>query len=307
MSLATFNIVLVGGKHQGNTAESSAYSSVIIGIDGLLTYAAREIYDDLVEPEIDIRRKSEGNVFEVDYGFRTNMGRARRAALSGDYLLMNPDPLLIVEGLGLGKCTDSSLTAGVIPLLFNMNGDEIRRIRIDNDRVNIIVREDRYTVSYIAYRLLRERHIRHNLARIAGALSFGEFEAIEFRDRVTNDLIQRITIKDIKALSEPEDKVVNLVDDVREMALSLAAPSFRNQETWTFDNGTQRIYAQMKDEHFLRVVDNGVLSLRPGDVLIVHMHVHTTQTLEGGLKSTYDVIRVLDFRWAGQHLPMPGA
>lgn len=35
------------------------------------------------------------------------------------------------------------------------------------------------------------------------------------------------------------------------------------------------------------------------------MHVTTVQTPEG-LKSTYDIVRVVDHRKPGRHLPMPG-
>lgn len=109
----------------------------------------------------------------------------------------------------------------------------------------------------------------------------------------------------VSALAMPEPRDVLLVDETRTMALALAAPVFCNDRFWTFVDGAQTIRARMCDKAFLNIIDNGVFALKPGEILVVNMHVTTVQTPEG-LKSTYDIVRVVDHRKPGRHLPMPG-
>ena len=56
----------------------------------------------------------------------------------------------------------------------------------------------------------------------------------------------------------------------------------------------------------LHTIDSGVFGLRPGEILIVNMHVTTVQSVSEGLRSTYDIIRVIDHRKPGKHILIPG-
>ena len=58
-------------------------------------------------------------------------------------------------------------------------------------------------------------------------------------------------------------------------------------------------------QDFLRIIDNGVFALKPGEILVVKMHVVTTET-PTGLVSTYEIVHVLDHRKPNRHIPMPG-
>ena len=100
MSLAAFDLTLEGALHQGTTSEDSAVSKTIIGMDRLLTNATRALYGYLVDPEVDVRRKDKAGAYEIDLGFRSNFGMARRAWLSGQSRYENPQPAAVMRALG---------------------------------------------------------------------------------------------------------------------------------------------------------------------------------------------------------------
>jgi hypothetical protein len=92
---------------------------------------------------------------------------------------------------------------------------------------------------------------------------------------------------------------------VATVALQLADPVFRSDAGWLFTDGSQRVCARMRDARFLTLVDNGVVSLAPGMIMIARMRVQSTQTA-GGLVTDCSIVKVLDVRDARVHLPMPG-
>ena len=57
MALTSFDLTLEGTLHEGTTSEDSAVARAIIGVDELLTSAARALYGYLGDPEVDVRRK----------------------------------------------------------------------------------------------------------------------------------------------------------------------------------------------------------------------------------------------------------
>ena len=52
MALTSFDLTLEGTLHEGTTSEDSAVARAIIGVDELLTSAARALYGYLGDPEV---------------------------------------------------------------------------------------------------------------------------------------------------------------------------------------------------------------------------------------------------------------
>ena len=115
----------------------------------------------------------------------------------------------------------------------------------------------------------------------------------------------KLAREDAAFYAVPKEEEVVLVDDIHTRALMLPTSNFRDDQIWTFFDGEQTIRARMADKDFLRIIDNGVFRLNADDILIVNLHVKTVQT-PAGLVSDYEVIRVLDHRKPGKHIPIPG-
>jgi len=312
MALAVFDMIFHGQMKVGAVSDNASVSAAIVGVDTILTHAAREIFGTIVDPEVDVRHTPDR--FEVDYGFRLNLGMLRRAALSADSRLCDPQPMLVIDALGLRAhdlgdpqedTQDEGTLAGLFQLLIALAGRAIDRIDLLGETVDVKCGRDIYHVSYLTYRLLRDRAVRRGVAALARALTEPSLRQIAFVSRETGETILALDSRHILALSLLPEKDVLLIDEVRTMAVSLVGPNFRNDKTWTFTNGAQTIVATMHDAKFLNLVDNGLFSIRSGDVLIVNMRIVTRQGTKG-LSSTYDVLKVVDLRWPKRHIAMPG-
>jgi len=314
VALTSFDLTLQGSLHAATTSEDSAVARAIIGVDGLLTSAARALYGYLGDPEVDVRRKEAPGAYEIDLGFRSNFGMARRAGLAGVPRYVHPDPATVMRALGwfvkdLAEPAEADVEegtmAGLVPFLIAVAGRRFDRLYLVGDTVDVEVGDDLYHITNDAYRLLRHLGVRQGLSDIASALKSSEVSRIVISDRATGEAIMTLLPQHFEALRMPEVKEELLYDETRTMALSLAAPVFCNDRFWTFSDGCQTIRAEMKDADFLRVIDNGVFALKPGEILVVKMHVVTTET-PTGLVSTYEIVHVLDHRKPSRHIPMPG-
>ena len=314
MALTSFDLTLEGSLHAATTSEDSAVARAIIGVDTLLTSASRALYGYLGDPEVDVRRKETTGVYEIDLGFRSNIGMARRANLSGVSRYENPDPASVMRALGwypqdLAEPTEADqeegTMRGLVPFLIAVAGRRFDRIYLVGNTVDVEVGDDVYHITNDAYRLLRHLDVRKGLADIASALKSAEVSRIVISERATGNVIMTLLPQHFEALRLPEIKEEVLYDETRTMALALAAPVFRNDDCWSFSDGCQTIRAQMRDADFLRVIDNGVFALKPGEILVVKMHVITTET-PSGLVSIYEIVRVMDHRKPAHHIPMPG-
>ncbi|MDR3898562.1 MAG: hypothetical protein Q3X95_04805 [Duodenibacillus sp.] len=315
MTLAVFDIEYEGLRRRETTSGNPAVRESVIGLDAMLTNAGRALFGYLVEPEVDVRATDEVGCLEVDLGFNANYGMARRASLAGVPQYIDPQPAVVMEALGLRApdLADASeaerpegWVSGLIPLLIRLNGRHIDRVFLTGDLVDVEVGDEVFHIPVNTYRLLRHIGVRRGLQQLVSAIADPDISRIIFCERETRAPILELGAGDITSLALVEDAEVPLVDEVRTMALALAAPVFRNDDCWSFTDGLQTIHAHMCDEEFLHTIDSGVFGLRPGEILIVNMHVTTVQRADEGLVSIYDIVRVIDHRKPGKHILIPG-
>ncbi len=315
VTLAVFDIEYEGLRRRETTSGNPAVAESVIGLDAMLTNAGRALFGYLVEPEVDVRATQNVGSFEVDLGFNANYGMARRASLAGVPQYIDPQPAVVIEALGL-RAPDladapeaerpEGWVDGLIPFLMRLNGRRIDRVFLTGEQVDVEVGDEVLHISVNTYRLLRHIGVRRGLQHLVSAIADPDISRILFCDRQTHETVLELDAGDIVSLALVEDREVPLVDEVRTMALSLAAPVFRSDACWTFTDGLQTIRARMCDEEFLHTIDCGVFGLRPGEILIVNMHVTTVQKVDTGLESTYEIIRVIDHRKPGKHILIPG-
>ncbi len=315
MTQAVFDLEFSGLKQRETTSGNPAVAHAVIGIDKMLTAASVELFGTLVEPEVDVRAAGAIGAYEVDLGFRIDAGKYACAKRDREARLTNPDPHWIPKALGfvprdladepeadvpLGWCR------GLVQLLLALNGRAIDRVFLTGKSVDIETGDDRYVVSLETYELLKNREVREGLEALAKSLTDPEICRVAVKARDTGEEILAFDAGAVVALSLNEQSEVLLVEEVRTMALRLAVPVYRTRDAWHFDDGLQKIEAQMNDSRVLAMIDSGIFMLDAGDVLVVNMRVRTMQSVGEGLVSTYEIIRVLDCRSAKRHLLMPG-
>ena len=136
VTLAVFDIEYEGLRRRETTSGNPALRESVIGLDAMLTNAGRALFGYLVEPEVDVRAAEDVGCFEVDLGFNSNYGMARRASLAGVEQYIDPQPAVVMQALGLrpSDLADESeaerpegWVEGLIPFLLQLNGRHMGR------------------------------------------------------------------------------------------------------------------------------------------------------------------------------------
>ena len=195
---------------------------------------------------------------------------------------------------------------GVLPLILALAGRGVTQVFYMGDSVDVRAgTRGLFHVSRASYQLFSSIEVRRGFAALGKALADPAVTGIRIVDRASGAQVCSLSAAEIEHLRMPQARNVKLTDTVVTVALQLAGPVFRTDEGWIFTDGRQEVRAQMCDEEFLRVVDNGIFPIEPGMILIVNMRVQSSQ-VAGKLMSDCSIIKVLDLRDSRSHLPMPG-
>ena len=315
MGLATIDIIFEGMSAGCATSLNHSVAEAIIGLDSLLTHASSALYGSIVDPEVDVRRTDSPGRYEVDLGFRSNIGMARRADLSALPMFTGPDPQFVMKALGLAahdlvSRSEESLSTvdvdGALELILALAGREVSQVFFVGESVDVRAGTwGLFHVSRACYQLFSNIEVRRGFAALGKALADPAVTGIRIVDRASGADVCTLTASEIEHLRMPQSRDVKLNDAVVTVALQLAGPVFRTDEGWLFTDGCQSIRAKMCDETFLRVVDNGILPIEPGMILIANMRVQSSQ-IGGRLVSDCSIMKVLDLRDPKAHIPMPG-
>jgi hypothetical protein len=132
--------------------------------------------------------------------------------------------------------------------------------------------------------------------------------------------LQRDGIDDVKIIAPGEPEVTiqpgdaevvegtlddtPLVDDEREMAVTLVAVSFEPGNKWRLNDGARTFWASVDDHSFVQRVQQSQESFRKGDILICRIRVRQWQT-DDGLRADYAVTRVVQHVPGARNVPLP--
>ena len=110
--------------------------------------------------------------------------------------------------------------------------------------------------------------------------------------------IQEGTKDEIAAFEAPEYQDL-ILDDTRRYAFSITGLNFKKDNKWRLTDGQNTFPVLMKDEAFQQRVSNNEVAFAKGDVLVCDLRTIQWQ-VEGGVKSEYEVVKVVSHRPAGQ-------
>jgi hypothetical protein len=95
-----------------------------------------------------------------------------------------------------------------------------------------------------------------------------------------------------------------LVDDEREMAVTIVSVVFEPGNKWRLNDGARTFWANMLDREFVQRVQASHEAFRKGDILICRVRVQQWQT-ETGLRAEHDVTRVVEHIRGARDVPLP--
>jgi hypothetical protein len=101
------------------------------------------------------------------------------------------------------------------------------------------------------------------------------------------------------ALPEVRDEVI--LEQISTSNYSIVSLAFKEDNKWRLYDGSGTISVTVSDNDFRYNVDNNLISFSKGDILLCE--VKTTQyRTNGGLKTEYEVLRVIEHKPAARQL-----
>jgi hypothetical protein len=99
-----------------------------------------------------------------------------------------------------------------------------------------------------------------------------------------------------------EDELV--ISDEWTTAFSVVALTFKNGNRWRLYDGQNTISVTIKDEVFIRRVNDNEIAFAKGDLLVCRVRVDQWRT-GGSLRTDYAVLEVMEHRVAARQLALP--
>lgn len=216
---------------------------------------------------------------------------------------INPAERLLAQ---LGFITGTGLS--LMALIKLIKGRNIKNATVlQNGNVRLELVGDNGKFEYVeadkdVIRLYRDYSVRENLYRMLsplkkeGITGFSARKGKQVVERVTKDEVGYYEVPDIV---EEEQTVTS----VRKAFVNLVEVAFEEGLKWRLSDGDNRFYATIKDEEFLRQINEGK-SFTKGDVLEVELETVQVATPKG-IRNEYHVLKVLRHLSQPQQIPLP--
>jgi hypothetical protein len=154
------------------------------------------------------------------------------------------------------------------------------------------------TVPKAAWELYGNVEIRKKTKKVVEPVAQGSADHLIFHEDST--VTVRVGAADTDAFEQlpPTPLALPLGAHETELIVSIVSVAFKEDNKWRFSDGNRTFYAAIRDEAFLRGVENGVEAFRSGDMLRCTIRVVQSSDADG-LHTEYEVLAVLE------HIPRP--
>ena len=185
---------------------------------------------------------------------------------------------------------------GIFALIKWLRGRKPQLRKINEDLYEFTVDGETYEVPMQLLRLYQDAAIRRNIRDMVRPVREPGIESFMLREG--GQTVHEVAKDDLDAFEVPEYQE-EILDEVRRHAFSIISLAFRENNKWRLTDGHNIFSVSMKDEAFQLRVDNNHVAFAKGDVLVCDLRTIQWQ-VEDGVKSEYEVVRVVSHRPARQ-------
>ena len=287
---AQFDLVYDGPALAEGSMNVRDLAPAMMAVGGFFEAANRVTNAGRASVSVNVRATSTGSfhiLFEVAQNFQTS---GILEAYIGDILTTANALKTLLVGGGVGGIT------GIIQLLKWLRGRKPKLQKVNENLYTLTLDRETYEVPIELLRLYQDAAVRRNIQDMVKPVREPGIDRFMLRE--ADQTVQEITKDDVDSFDVPEYQDL-ILDDVRQQAFSIISLAFKENNKWRLTDGQTTFQVAMKDEAFQRRVDNNAETFAKGDVLVCDLRTIQWQ-VEDGVKSEYEVIRVVSHRQARQ-------
>ncbi len=171
--------------------------------------------------------------------------------------------------------------------------------KLNNNLFKLTIDKQTYEVPLEFIKLYQDINTRKAISEVVKPVKSIGID--KFSVREGNKVLQLVTKQDIPYFDVPEVKDP-ILDQISQKAFSLVSLAFKDDYKWRLTDGSVIYSVTIKDDNFLKRVNNNEMAFAKGDVLLCDLRTIQWQ-VEEGIKTEYEITKVIDHKPARQ-LPL---
>jgi hypothetical protein len=293
-SKTSFKVFYSGDILESGQMDVRELAPALLAMGSLLEESNRVLNDGKTEVSVKVKKFEDGSFgisFEVIQGFATQLiemlsGKQATAAAN------------LVQFLGFSVLGFK----GLFYLIKKAKGRQPRKAKILQDgNIEIDFTDEIEIVTKEVFDLYRDLKVRQQAENVVKPLSVEGIDKFIVKDN--QQVIEVIEKSEYKYFRTP-DIAEEIIQEKDTTALySIHSLSFKEDNKWRLSDGSNTFFVTIKDEEFLRKVNDNLIAFSKGDILELALKIITWETKDG-IKTEYEALKVLDHKSAARQLKL---
>ncbi|PKN77214.1 MAG: hypothetical protein CVU52_01490 [Deltaproteobacteria bacterium HGW-Deltaproteobacteria-10] len=294
-SKASFKVYYSGIILESGQMDVRELAPALLAMGSLLEESNRVLNDGKTEISVKVKKFEDGSFgisFEVIQGFATQLIEL----WSGKQATAAANMVQIIGFSVLGF-------KGLFYLIKKAKGRVPRKAKILEDgNVEIDFSDNSEIVSKPVFDLYRDIKVRQQVENVLKPLAVEGIDNFQVKDG--ENVVESVNKSELKYFQTPEIDEEIIQEKETVAMYTIHSLSFKEDNKWLLSDGTNTFFVTIKDEDFLRKVNENLISFSKGDILTLNLKIITWETKDG-IKTEYEASKVVDHKSASRQLKLP--
>lgn len=292
-----FQIIYDGPALQNNEMDVRDLSPALLAISDVLDESNKIIYGDKTKVQVNVKGSFKTGSFGIDFSIVQTGIQGLISLFNSEQASAAANLLQILGFIGVPS------TLGLIGLLLKLRNRKIKKvIKKGDNKIVIEVEDEKIETSPKVIALFSNVKIRTSLQKIiTEPLSREGVESFSVKKGSQVNTVENKE-KDYFKLSDIPDE--SLKDEIREVYLKALSVIFVEGNKWRFSDGTNEFFAIVKDEKFVKNVQENKISFTKDDTFKVKLREKQWIT-DIGLKTEHEIEEIISHRSVAKQIKLP--
>jgi hypothetical protein len=291
-----FQIIYDGSTLQNHEMDVRDLAPALLAVGDLLEETNKTIYGDVAKVNVNVKGSFKTGCFQVDFTLVQTLSSQINAFLN---TREGVSTVALLSILGLNAIN----SFGLLPFIAWVKNRNIKKItKIGHGKSTVEIDDEKKEVEDKVIDLYRNIKVRKSIEiiiyqplQVQGVDKF----AVKYKKDI-------FTVKDEQKdyYKTPEIKDEPLGDETRQVFLTALSISFVDDNKWRFSDGNVSFFASVKDETFLKQIQENRDGFFKDDIFEVKLREKQWLS-DTGIKTEYEVVKVLNHRSAAKQIKLP--
>lgn len=291
-----FQIIYDGPSLSNNEIDVKDLAPALLAISDILEEANRILFQEATQVQVNVKGSFKTGSFHVDFALVQSLASQLNAFINSD---KGVTAVAVLAILGFNGTNGF----GLLYLIKWLKNRKIKKITKKGDGVSVIEVDD------------ESKEVEDQVIELFQNIKIRQSLEVVINKPLTREGIDVFAVQHGKEITEVKKEEKDyfltpiigdeaLEDQVIETHLQAVSISFLEDNKWRFTDGNVTFYAEVKDEGFIKRVQENKESFSKDDILEVQMR-KVQWVSDVGIKTDYQILKVVSHRPAAKQIPLP--